>query len=107
MHTAASARNCHARQVTQLPSLSSLLFVPWRPTAVTLSNISAVELQLLRRAVDKPGLRTAYGRHALALAAGGACYAGETTAIRHNLAFVHALWHCCAAYAVSTGAKML
>jgi hypothetical protein len=98
---------CTAQQVTQLPSLSSLVFVPWRPTAVTLSNISAVELQLLRQAVYKPALRTAYGRHALALAAGGACYAGETTAIKHNLAFVHALWHCCAAYAVSTGAKML
>lgn len=94
-------------QVTQLTTLSSLAIVPWRPTAVTLSNISTVELQLLRRAVSKPALRPAYGRHALALAAGGACFAGETTAIKHDLHCVHALWHCLAALAVSTGAKML
>lgn len=94
-------------QVTQFTTLSSLAFVPWRPTAVTLSNISTVELQLMRRAISKPALRPAYGRHALALAAGGACYAGETTAIKHDHHFVHALWHCFAAVALSTGAKML
>jgi hypothetical protein len=94
-------------QVSQLTSLSSLLFVPMRPTAVTLSNITSVELQLARQALSKPALRPAYRRHALALAAGGACFAGESTAIEHDVMCVHALWHCFAAYAVASGAKML
>ncbi len=94
-------------QVSQFTSLSSLLFVPLRPTAVTLSNITSVELQLIRHAYSKPALRPAYRRHALALAAGGCCFAGESTAIEHNVMCVHALWHCFAALAVSSGAKML
>ena len=93
--------------MSQLTSLTSLLFVPIRPTAVTLSNISTVELQLIRRAWATPKLRPAYRRHALALAAGGACFAAESEAIKHDIGCVHALWHCFAAYAVASGAKLL
>lgn len=62
---------------------------------------------MCRRVQKQPQLRGAYGRHAAALAVGGLCFAGESTAIKHDISVVHSMWHCLAAVAVSTGARML
>ena len=54
-----------------------------------------------RRAAASPSLRPKWGRHVLALAAGGACFAAEDAAIARDIDLLHPLWHCLACYAVA------
>ena len=83
-------------------SMASLVLIPFRPTAVTLANISVAECRFVSAAASDPKLRPVWRRHVAALAAGGACFAAEDVGIRrHNLDCLHPLWHCLACYAVA------
>lgn len=87
-------------------SAASLALVPFKPTVVTLANISVAECHFIRAAARSPRLRPAWRRHIAALTAGGACFAAEDIGIAHNIDVLHPLWHCFACYAVA-GTKAL
>ena len=89
-------------------SAASLALIPFRPTAVTIANISVAECHFIGAAVANPQLRPAWRRHVAALAAGGACFGAEDAGIKHlNLDCLHPMWHCLACYAVASTCALM
>lgn len=82
-------------------SLASLALIPFKPTMVTVANISVAECRFISAAASNPRLRQAWRHHVAALTAGGACFAAEDIGIAHNIDVLHPLWHCFACYAVA------
>lgn len=61
-----------------------------------------VQVEFAKCSQRCPALRSAHRRQAASLVAGLACFGLEDVAMKHNMGFVHAMWHCLACYVVSS-----
>lgn len=77
-----------------------ILFIPFRPFAVSSANTSAMEVEYLRRARKNPDLRPAQLIHSSTCGLGLGCFCCEERAPKTPL--LHAVWHLTACLSCAT-----
>lgn len=97
-----TAAGVHFGARARLASMGLVTLLPFQPTAVTAINASIAQVEFAKCSQRCPALRSAHRRQAASLVAGLACFGLEDAAMKHNMGFVHAMWHCLACYVVSS-----